>query len=234
MAQSGRRPRSRRARPRPRTTSPFRGRRRPARRAPSCANFTSTVRAWVIWTNGDFAVVPTAVRAIVLVHSQRPLRGHDAELELAVVRTRAVECLDAAEEFADVADEDAARLAVESRGAVDADLRLERLRLDVPGTGPDVGDAATRSFRPSSASRIIAASIPAPAMTPNRSPLIRPTSSARRAPWSPVCDCLLEIVRDAEVLGEQVRRARGKDRQRRPARRARRRIADHPVAAPAK
>ena len=47
---------------------PSRGRRRRARRAPSGSSFTSIFRARVIWTNGDFAVVPTAVRAIVRAH----------------------------------------------------------------------------------------------------------------------------------------------------------------------
>ena len=43
-----------------------------------------------------------------------------------------------------------------------------------------------RSFSPPSASRIMAASNPAPAITANRSPLIRPTSIERRRPWRPI------------------------------------------------
>jgi hypothetical protein len=43
-----------------------------------------------------------------------------------------------------------------------------------------------RSLRPPSACWIIDASKPAPAMTPKRSPLKRPTSSLRRSPRSPI------------------------------------------------
>ena len=62
---------------------------------------------------------------------------------------------------------------------------LERLRAQVLRAGPDVGDAPIRSLRLPSPRWIIGASKPAPAMTANRSPLNRPTSSWRRGPCSP-------------------------------------------------
>src|SRR4051794_40424522 len=49
-------------------------------------------------------------------HHSRPVEhaigGHDADFELSVVRTRVLERLDAAHELADVAEQDASRLAL--------------------------------------------------------------------------------------------------------------------------
>ena len=65
----------------------------------------------------------------------------------------------------------------------------------------------------SSASRIIAASKPTPAMTAKRSSSKRPTSRRRRRSVQADVDGLLEVRRDAEVGGEQVRRPGREDGQ---------------------
>ena len=89
-----------------------------------------------------------------------------------------------------------------------------------------------RSLR-SSASRIIAASKPTPAMTPKRSPANRPTSKRRRSPPQPDRDRLLDVRRDAQVRREEVRGAGGDDREARvPARELADAAADGAVAAP--
>ena len=54
------------------------------------------------------SALPTAVRAIVRSMLHRALGRDDAELELAVVGLRVLEHLDAAEQLADVAEQDAA------------------------------------------------------------------------------------------------------------------------------
>ena len=70
--------------------------------------------------------------------------------------------------------------------AVDLDLRAKGLRAQVLRAGPHVGDAPEPVLEAASpASRIIAASKPAPAMTAKRSPLNRPTSSCAAPPCSP-------------------------------------------------
>src|SRR5216110_2743518 len=67
---------------------------------------------------------------------------HDSDLEASVVRTSILEDFDPAEEAADVADEDAARVSRVPRSAVDCDLGLERLRAQALRPCPDVCDSA--------------------------------------------------------------------------------------------
>ena len=162
-------------------------------------SLTLTERAFVVCANGDLLGVPTAARASMRPHSSKPVGRDDAELELAVVGTRVLERLDPAEELADVAEQDAARLALVPADAVDLDLGAKRLRAQVLRPRPHVRDAAESLLETAvPASRIIAASKPAPAMTANRSPLKRPTSSLRRSPRSPIataCSMSLGIPR---------------------------------------
>ena len=73
--------------------------------------------------------------------------GH-AELELPVLGGRALERLDPAEERADVADEQAARVVLVPEVAVHLDARLERLDAEVLGCGPDVCEASEAVLRP--------------------------------------------------------------------------------------
>ena len=91
----------------------------------------------------------------------------------------------------------------------------------------------TRSLRSRSASRIINASNPTPAITRNRSPLIRPTSRTRWCPLRPTRTAPSTSLGIAEVGGEEVRRAGGDDRHRRAG--AGQHVGaalHHPVAAP--
>jgi hypothetical protein len=110
------------------------------------------------------------------------VRGDDADVESAVVRPRTVEDLDAGEELPDVPDQDAARLAAIPRLAVDRDPRFERLGAGAACARENVGSASETAFERPVGVMDLAASKPAPAITPKRSPFKRPTSSLRRFP----------------------------------------------------
>ena len=118
-----RRPRWRRARPRPSSRLVCRpARRRRARRATPASSSTSMRAApRCVRVSGDRSSSPAASRA----EDPRPLHGalggDDADLEHAVVGLGVVEGGEAPADGADVADEDAARLAVEPVVAVDLD-----------------------------------------------------------------------------------------------------------------
>ena len=122
---------------------------------------------------------------------EEAVRGDNAHLELSVVRPRVLERLDPAEELADVAEQDAARFAayqLTPSTLTSAANGFERRFSDPVQT---YAARPNRSFKPPSpASRIIAASKPAPAMTAKRSPLKRPTSSLRRSPLRPISTAL--------------------------------------------
>ena len=72
----------------------------------------------------------------------RPRRGDDADLQPAVIRAGVVEGADAAGDGAEVADQDAARLALEPALAVHPDRHLLASGPRGPQAGPRVGDAA--------------------------------------------------------------------------------------------
>ena len=67
---------------------------------------------------------------------------HNADIELLVVRLRVGEDLDAAEQVADVTDQDAAGSTPVPRRSVDRDLRREGLRPQTLRSRPDVGGAS--------------------------------------------------------------------------------------------
>ena len=94
--------------------------------------------AFVACTSGERSGWPAAVRASVRIRIDDAFCVDDADLEPTIVGSCVLEHLDAAEETPDVADKDAGRVAEVPRGAVDLDLRLERLRAQVLGTCPDV------------------------------------------------------------------------------------------------
>ena len=161
------------------------------------------------------------------------VRVDDAELEAAVIGAGVFEHLDAAEEAADVADEDAARGARVPRGAVDLDLRLERLGAQALRAGPDVGDPAEpvleRPVRLLDHRRV--ESDPGH----DREVLAVEASDVESAPLAakPDRDRLLDVLRDAEIRGEQVGGAGRQDRKRRVGTCERVDAALHrPVAAP--
>ena len=77
--------------------------------------------AFVTWTNGDFAVEPTAVRATVRAHWPSPSAFVTPTSSRPSSGLRVVEGLDAAEERADVPEQDAARLALVPELVVDLD-----------------------------------------------------------------------------------------------------------------
>ena len=172
-----------------RAASPSCGRRRRARTAILRSKRMSNLRASAVCTNGDARPLPTAVRASVARPLPAALGGDDADLEQAVVGPGVGERGDAADHLADVADEHAARLAVEP---------LARRRR---GRAPDTRAARGSSRRSRCTRRVRAgpsarrrrrgssrASSPAPAITANCSPLIAPTSSLRRRAVQPDLD----------------------------------------------
>ena len=173
---------------------------------------------------------PTAVRTSARVHCVTPLAVITPSSSEPVVGAGVVERLDAAEDLADVADEDAAGLAVEPALAVDLDPGPERLQPEVLGAGPHVGGTPEPVLERAGRRRgSSSASSPVPAITAKRSPLTRPdvdrAAARRAAPTSTAC---CEVVRDAEVAGEQVAGAGGQDRQRDRRRRRPRRCSAAP------
>ena len=146
---------------------------------------------------------------------------------MAVVRSRVLERLNPAEELADVAEKNAARLPLVPTDAVDLDLGLETASTAGSPTGPHVGDAPETILQPAvgvSDHRCVES---APAMAPNRSPLNLPTSSERRSPCSPIPTACPMSFGMPRLDGEQVCRPGGDDREAsRPIRRVRRRSAE--------
>jgi hypothetical protein len=69
------------------------------------------------------------------------LRVRDADLKLAIVRPGALERLDAAKQRSDVADEQAACIALVPEISVDLDTGLERLDAKILRVCPDVCQA---------------------------------------------------------------------------------------------
>src|SRR4029079_13654824 len=64
----------------------------------------------------------------------------EPELEASIIRARVVEHSDAAEELADIAHENAARLTGEPFGAIDADTYLRRRRAEVLRARHHIGE----------------------------------------------------------------------------------------------
>ena len=93
-------------------------------------NLTLTERVLVVRAKGE---VSTADRdpGDHAAPFEEAFGGHDADLEPAVVGTGILECLDSAEELPDVAEQDAARLALVPADTVDLDLGAKRLRAQV-------------------------------------------------------------------------------------------------------
>ena len=144
-----------------------------------------------------------------------PVGVDDADFEPAVVGACVFEYLDAAEEATDVADEDAARRACIPRHAVDVDLRLERLRAQVLGAGPDVGDA-TEAILEGPVRLLDHGRVEAGAGH-HGEPLAVEAADVELPPLPAEADGdgLLDVLRDAEVGREEVRSAGGEDRERR-------------------
>jgi hypothetical protein len=174
------------------------------------SSLTLTLRAFVDRTKGDLFGSPTAVRATVRGELDRPLRGHDAQVEQAVVERRIVEHLDAAEQVADVAEQDAAGGPVVPRRSVDADLRLERLGVDGAHTAQHtrspaeailevVGGADHRGVEAGAGHRRETLAVEAPDVD---LPAVAAQSDANR---------LLDVLLDPEIRGEKVRGRGGED-----------------------
>ncbi len=75
------------------------------------------------------------------------LRLRHADLELPVVRSSILERLDPAEERAEVAHEEAARVAFVPEVSVHLDTGLERLHAEILGRRPDVGESSELVLR---------------------------------------------------------------------------------------
>ena len=169
----------------------------------------------VAWTSGERSGLPDC-RAGECPHPVGdPVGVDDADLEAAVVGACVVEHFDAAEETTDVADEDAARRACVPRHAVDIDLRLERLRAQVLGACPDVGDppetVLERPIRLLDHGRVEAGA------GHDGEPLAVEAADVELPPLPVQADCdgPLDVLRDPEIGREQVRSAGGEDHQRR-------------------
>ena len=144
-----------------------------------------------------------------------PVGVDDADFEPAVVGARVFEHLDAAEEATDVAHEDAARRACVPGHAVDDDLRLERLRPQVLGAGPDVGDATEAVLQ--APFRLLDHRGVEAGAGHDGEPLPIEAAEVEHMAVTAEADRhgLLDVLRDAEVGREQVRSAGRENRERR-------------------
>ena len=137
-----------------------------------------------------------------------------AELEQAVLRRGAVERLHPAEERADVADEQAARVALVPEVAVHLDARLERLDTQILGCRPDVREAPVAVLR-------AAVGVADHAGVETRAGHDRevlavhlPQVELPLLAREPDLDGFRDVVGNAQVRREEVRRSRRQDRER--------------------
>ena len=162
------------------------------------------------------------------------LGGHDTQLEHPVVGSRTLERLDSGEEVADVAEQDAARLALVPADAVDLDLGVERLQAQVLRSAPDVGDASDPVLE---SARVPDHRGVETGSGHHREPLAVEAADVEATAFAtePERDCLLDVLRDPEIRGEEVRGAGGDDREAhvRPGEHVDASL-NHPVAAPRK
>src|SRR5207302_2678623 len=132
----------------------------------------------------------------------------DAELQLAVVVASVFEDLDAAEQPPEVAEEDAARLAVVPLDAVHLDRRAKGLRTQVLRPRPHVRGAAEALLHAAAHianhHRVEAGPCHDGEPLAVEAPDVELTAFAAETDR----DRLLDVVRDAEVGGEQVGGAR--------------------------
>ena len=197
-------------------------------------NLTLTERAFVVCANGDLLAVPTAARAIIRPHSTRPSAVTTPSSSTPVVGARVLERLDATEELADIAEQDAARLAVVPARRRRRRSWRGRASPQVLRARPDVGDAAEAVLQPAVAGVPDHRGVEARARHDGEAlaveaadvePAVGPCRPDRRRP--------ADVLRDAEVGREQVRGAGGHDREARIGAREHVDAAlHHPVAAP--
>ena len=197
-------------------------------------SLTFTERAFVVCANGDLLAVPDGRACDHAAPLEEPLGCHDTHLELPVVGTRIFEHLDPAEELADVAEQDAARLALVPADAVHLDLGAKRLRTQVLRPRPHVGNA-TEALLETAVCRISNHRGVEARAGHDREALAVEASDVEAAALAaqPDRDGLLDVLRDPEVGCEQIRRARRNDRE--AHRRAGEHVdapLDHPVPAP--
>ena len=171
---------------------------------PSSPARAATARGWPAAVRASVRIQSTTPSALTTPTSSRPSSGR-----------RVLEHLDAAEEPTDVADEDAACVAVVPGDAVDLDLRLERLRAQVLRAGPDVGGAAEPVLE--RAVGLLDHRRVESGAGHDGEVLAVELSHVELAPLAaqPDRDRALDVLRDAEVRREQVRRAGRQDRERR-------------------
>ncbi len=142
------------------------------------------------------------------------VRGHDAELEHAVVGLRVVEEVDTAEDPADVADEHARRDVVEPGRAVNLDLRPDRRGAELLRAGPEVRDAADGVLQP--AVRLLQHLRVEPGACHDGEVLAVDRADVERPPGVAQSDRdgLFDVLGDLEMGCEQVGRSGGRDRER--------------------
>ena len=194
---------------------------------------TTIFSAVVVCTKGEDAVCPTAVFAEHACPVEEPVGGDDPDVQPAVVGTSLGERGDAADDVAHVAHEHGAGRTLEPAPAIHLNSCTDGL---VPG-GLDARDDVPEPPEPvfQAAVRLADHQRVDPRSRHDREPLAvhNPHVEGLTLPCEPDADGLLEVVRDAEVRREQVRGARGEDRE--GHRRVPDRIdatLDHAVAAP--
>src|SRR5262245_24988686 len=137
----------------------------------------------------------------------------DPELEPPVVRAGVPEHLETTEQASDVPEENATRVSCVPRHAVDLDLRLERLGAEVLGTGPDVGGAAEPILERSV--RLLDHRCVEAGAGHDREALTVETPHVECAPLATETDRhrFLDVLRDAQIRGEEIGGAGGQDRE---------------------
>ena len=170
--------------------------------------------AFVAWTNGDCADRADRGASDRARPLPEALGVRHAELEQPVLGRRAVEGLHPAEERADVADEQAARVALVPEVAVHLDARLEGLDPEVLGGRPDVREAPVAILR-------AAVGVADHARVETRACHDRevlavhlPQVELPLPAVEPDLDGFGDVVGNVEIRREEVRRSRRKDRER--------------------
>src|SRR5436190_4581194 len=148
-------------------------------------SLTFTDSALAAWTNGDASAFAATVRAAVRAHCVKP--------SAVITPTSSFPSSGRASANTSIPPKSRPRLPMRMQVALPLNQLTPSTLTSAPKGSerrffsPDQTYATRprRSFRPPSASRIMAASIPDPAITANRSPLSRPTSILRRSPRRP-------------------------------------------------
>ncbi len=150
------------------------------------SNFTCTEVALVTWTKGDALDDPTAVRAIVRVHSRSPSAVTTPSSSFPSSGLASSNASTPAKSFPTFPMRTLLAWPSNHVAPSTSILAPNGLRPSCFVPVQTYASRPKRSFNPPSASLIICASKPAPAITAKRSSFMRPTSRVRRVPSSPM------------------------------------------------